>query len=226
MARALHVDPRHERPGRRRRGPVGDARRTRLLRRRGLVRVLDDNRGAITERGRRRAAVYEDSTRLQGPADSAAPVSSLVPSANHQEPDRQATWLWRSATASDSTVALAERRGVAKLWRGRTAPVGADTRWQALADAAFHLHSSTHPGLAEHVLSGLGNGTATTTTTGTSCGTASRSSSRRSSTNPTPALAMLDYRSRTAEAAREERSAQRPPWVAVSVEASRVWRGA
>ena len=73
-------------------------------------------------------------------------IASLIPSVTHAQPDFQAV----------RQVALARRRGFddiraanqevwRDLWKGRIKIVGADRRWQALADAAlFYLFSSTH----------------------------------------------------------------------------------
>jgi len=73
-------------------------------------------------------------------------IASLIPSVTHAEPDFQAVRL----------VALARKRGFEairaanqevwrELWKGRIKIIGADPRWQALADAAlFYLFSSTH----------------------------------------------------------------------------------
>jgi hypothetical protein len=73
-------------------------------------------------------------------------IASLIPSVTHAQPDFQAVRL----------VALARKRGFdairaanqdiwRDLWKGRIRIVGADRRWQALADAAlFYLFSSTH----------------------------------------------------------------------------------
>ena len=73
-------------------------------------------------------------------------IASLVPSVTHAQPDFQAV----------RQVALARKRGFddirsanrelwRDLWKGRIKIVGADRRWQALADAAvFYLFSSTH----------------------------------------------------------------------------------
>jgi trehalose/maltose hydrolase-like predicted phosphorylase len=75
-------------------------------------------------------------------------MASVVPSAMHTQPDLEAV----------RQVALARKRGFdairaanrakwADLWRGRTRLVGAQQRWQAMADAAFfYLMSSTHVG--------------------------------------------------------------------------------
>ena len=73
-------------------------------------------------------------------------IASLVPKITHLEPDVQAV----------RQVALAKKRGFDALraanreawldaWQGRIKLIGADERWQALADAAFfYLISSTH----------------------------------------------------------------------------------
>jgi trehalose/maltose hydrolase-like predicted phosphorylase len=73
-------------------------------------------------------------------------IASLVPNVTHAEPDFQAV----------RQVALARKRGFdairagnkdiwSDLWKGRVIIVGANQRWQALADAAlFYLLSSTH----------------------------------------------------------------------------------
>jgi trehalose/maltose hydrolase-like predicted phosphorylase len=73
-------------------------------------------------------------------------IASLIPNVTHAEPDFQAV----------RQVALARKRGFeairranrdvwSDLWKGRITIVGADRRWQALADAAlYYLLSSTH----------------------------------------------------------------------------------
>jgi trehalose/maltose hydrolase-like predicted phosphorylase len=73
-------------------------------------------------------------------------MASMVPSAMHSQPDLEAV----------RQVALARKRGFdalraanrakwTDLWRGRIRLVGAQQRWQAMADAAFfYLMSSTH----------------------------------------------------------------------------------
>jgi trehalose/maltose hydrolase-like predicted phosphorylase len=72
--------------------------------------------------------------------------TSLVSSQLHHEPHRQAA----------RTAGMAARRGFQKLrdenrgawqeiWQGRIKLIGAEPRWQALADAAFfYLHTSSH----------------------------------------------------------------------------------
>jgi protein-glucosylgalactosylhydroxylysine glucosidase len=73
-------------------------------------------------------------------------MASVVPSAMHSQPDFEAV----------RKVALARKRGFDEvraanrakwtdLWRGRIRLVGAEQRWQAMADAAFfYLMTSTH----------------------------------------------------------------------------------
>lgn len=74
-------------------------------------------------------------------------IVSVTPNAIHDQPDQHAVRM----------VALARRRGFEAireanrkqwrdLWRGRIELVGAPPRWQALADATFYyLMASTHP---------------------------------------------------------------------------------
>jgi hypothetical protein len=133
-------------------------------------------------------------------------VSALVPSAMHQQPHRQATRL----------VALGKRIGFdglrqrnadawQELWRGRVVLVGADRRWQSLADAAFfYLHTSTHPGsLSTHPF-GLAQWPGYHYYYGhVMWDVESFLLPPLLITNPDAALAMLDYRSRCLEAARE-----------------------
>jgi trehalose/maltose hydrolase-like predicted phosphorylase len=73
-------------------------------------------------------------------------VTSLVPSAAHAQPHRQATRLAASGRQL-GFESLRERNGAEwrELWKGRLVLVGADSRWQQLADAAFfYLNSSVH----------------------------------------------------------------------------------
>ena len=71
---------------------------------------------------------------------------SLVPSALHKQPDFQAARL--IAMAADigfDTIRKNNRACWAELWKSRIRLVGAEKRWQAMADAAFfYLISSTH----------------------------------------------------------------------------------
>jgi trehalose/maltose hydrolase-like predicted phosphorylase len=133
-------------------------------------------------------------------------VTALVPSANHQQPQRQATRL----AAVGRRIGFDELRrenaqAWAELWRGRVILVGADARWQALADAAFfYLHCSTHPGsLSTHPF-GLAQWHGYHYYYGhVMWDIESFLLPPLLLTNPDAALAMLDYRSRSLEAARE-----------------------
>jgi protein-glucosylgalactosylhydroxylysine glucosidase len=74
-------------------------------------------------------------------------VTSLVASALHSCPEEQAARLVAKAKF-DGFEALREENRAAwdELWKGRIRLVGAEPRWQALADAAFfYLNSSVHP---------------------------------------------------------------------------------
>lgn len=73
-------------------------------------------------------------------------IGAVVPSAMHGAPDRQATRL-AAAARKQGWEPLREqnRRAWDDLWRGRVELIGADPRWQALADASFYyLHTSVH----------------------------------------------------------------------------------
>jgi hypothetical protein len=74
-------------------------------------------------------------------------IASLVPSELHSQPDQEAT---RHAALAQSLgyerLREENRAAWSELWRSRVVLHGADTRWQALADAAFfYLNSSVHP---------------------------------------------------------------------------------
>ena len=71
---------------------------------------------------------------------------SLVPSALHGQPDYQAARLIAmAANIGFATIRKNNRACWAELWKGRIRLVGAEKRWQALADAAFfYLMSSAH----------------------------------------------------------------------------------
>jgi trehalose/maltose hydrolase-like predicted phosphorylase len=73
-------------------------------------------------------------------------VTSLVPSALHSRPDEQAGRMAAKARHDGFEVIRAENRAAwGKIWKGRIRLVGAEPRWQALADAAFfYLNSSVH----------------------------------------------------------------------------------
>ncbi len=72
--------------------------------------------------------------------------TSLVPSQAHHEPHRQATRLVGMAAQRGFEQLRDENRGAwEEIWKGRINLIGADQRWQALADAAYYyLHASAH----------------------------------------------------------------------------------
>jgi trehalose/maltose hydrolase-like predicted phosphorylase len=72
---------------------------------------------------------------------------SLVPSVMHSQPDAEAVRLLGPVKALGfEGVRKANRAAWAELWKSRIRLVGAEPRWQALADAAFfYLNSSIHP---------------------------------------------------------------------------------
>ncbi|MET3840563.1 glycoside hydrolase family 65 protein [Bradyrhizobium sp. OAE829] len=71
---------------------------------------------------------------------------SLVPSALHNQPDYQASRLIAMAANIGFDLIKKNNRACwAQLWRSRIRLVGAEKRWQAMADAAFfYLMSSGH----------------------------------------------------------------------------------
>lgn len=73
-------------------------------------------------------------------------IASLVPSCYHHEPDWQATRLTYLGKERGFEVLREENRAAwAELWKGRVCLLGAEQRWQAMADAAFfYLHTSIH----------------------------------------------------------------------------------
>jgi trehalose/maltose hydrolase-like predicted phosphorylase len=74
-------------------------------------------------------------------------ITALVPSQTHAQPDLQAARLVAlGGELGFDELRRQNRSAWDELWRGRVNVVGADSRWQGLADAAFfYLHSSTHP---------------------------------------------------------------------------------
>lgn len=74
-------------------------------------------------------------------------IVSLVPSAMHAQPDQHAVRLAALARRDGfDAIRTANRKQWRDLWRSRIQLVGAERRWQALADAAFfYLMSSSHP---------------------------------------------------------------------------------
>ncbi|MBV8521206.1 MAG: glycoside hydrolase family 65 protein [Acetobacteraceae bacterium] len=75
-------------------------------------------------------------------------IASVLPSVTHSEPDFQAVRLVALAARRGFDAIRAENRDIWRdLWKGRIKLIGAERRWQALADAAlFYLLSSTHVG--------------------------------------------------------------------------------
>jgi trehalose/maltose hydrolase-like predicted phosphorylase len=73
-------------------------------------------------------------------------VTSLVPNTLHRRPDEQAARMVAKARHDGFDVIRAENRAIwDELWKGRIRLIGAEPRWQALADAAFfYLNSSVH----------------------------------------------------------------------------------
>jgi trehalose/maltose hydrolase-like predicted phosphorylase len=73
--------------------------------------------------------------------------AALIPSDLHSEPQLQAGRMSSMAAQIGFDAARKHNRAAwADLWKGRVVLVGADRRWQELADAAFYyLHSSAHP---------------------------------------------------------------------------------
>ena len=73
-------------------------------------------------------------------------IASLIPKVTHLQPDFQAVRQVALARKSGfEAIRAANRESWSELWKGRITLVGADPRWQALADAAlFYLFSSTH----------------------------------------------------------------------------------
>ena len=133
-------------------------------------------------------------------------VSSMVPDAMHRQPDRQATRLVAlGRRVGFDSLRRANAEAWRELWRGRVVLVGADQRWQSLADAAFfYLHTSTHPGsLSTHPF-GLAQWKGYHYYYGhVMWDVEAFLLPPLLLTNPDAALAMLDYRSRCLEAARE-----------------------
>jgi protein-glucosylgalactosylhydroxylysine glucosidase len=73
-------------------------------------------------------------------------ITSIVCSAMHHQPDQHAVRLAAKARFDGFETLRAANRAIwNELWKGRIHLVGAEKRWQALADAAFfYLNSSVH----------------------------------------------------------------------------------
>jgi hypothetical protein len=73
-------------------------------------------------------------------------TSSVIPSHLHSEPDREAARMtFLGATRGLDVIRAENRAAWAELWKGRIKLLGADRRWQSMADAAFYyVHASAH----------------------------------------------------------------------------------
>jgi trehalose/maltose hydrolase-like predicted phosphorylase len=73
-------------------------------------------------------------------------IASLIPKVTHLQPDFQAVrQIALARKRGFEAIRAANRESWSELWKGRITLVGADSCWQALADAAlFYLFSSTH----------------------------------------------------------------------------------
>ncbi|HVV35444.1 MAG TPA: hypothetical protein VHC63_02490 [Acidimicrobiales bacterium] len=133
-------------------------------------------------------------------------LTAVVPSANHAQPHRQAVRLVATAHRRGFEQLRSDNRAAwADLWLARPFLSGAERRWQEMVDAAFfYVHTSTHPGslsthpfgLAQwygyhyyygHVMWDVDTFIVAPLTL----------------TSPPAARALLDFRSRCLEAARE-----------------------
>ena len=73
-------------------------------------------------------------------------IVSIVPQAMHSQPDHQAVRLCAKAKKDGfESIRRQNRDAWNELWKGRIKLVGADQRWQQLADAAyFYMNTSVH----------------------------------------------------------------------------------
>lgn len=128
--------------------------------------ILWESEGALGRLGvATLTAVDHEARRTQEPWDALGPLSttysqratkgrrlrfrtltSLVPSVTHSQPHRHAVRM--IAIAGELGFDELRRRNRAEwreLWKGRIRLIGAEDRWQAMADAAFfYLNSSVH----------------------------------------------------------------------------------
>jgi trehalose/maltose hydrolase-like predicted phosphorylase len=97
---------------------------------------LEDNRLATTYGFRARA----------GQRYRLRQITSMVCGAMHHQPDQHAARLAAKARLDGFEAIREENKAIwAELWKSRIVLVGAEKRWQALADAAFfYLNSSVH----------------------------------------------------------------------------------
>src|SRR4051794_25179572 len=166
----------------------------------------ETTRSKSAEDGRALTTAYRAEKVRAGQPFVVRQVTSLVPSSDHQQPHWHATRL----------AALGRRIGFERLrsdnaeawrqlWRGRVVLLGADDRWQALADAAFfYVHTSTHPGSFSTHPFGLAQWHGYHYYYGhVMWDVESFLLPSLLFTNPDAALAMLEYRIRNVDAARE-----------------------
>lgn len=128
--------------------------------------LLWESEGALGRCGMALLTTAPDGAeRSQTPSDTSGPIGttyklkarkgrryrftqlvSLVPDVLHQQPQRQA--LRMIAAANELGFEELRRRNRAEwrdLWRGRIRLIGAEKKWQAMADAAFfYLNTSVH----------------------------------------------------------------------------------
>lgn len=73
-------------------------------------------------------------------------IASLVPDVLHKSPDQQAARLAAKARRDGfDRIRAANRAAWDEIWQGRIQLIGADSRWQSIADAAFfYLNTSVH----------------------------------------------------------------------------------
>lgn len=128
--------------------------------------ILWESEGALGRLGvATLTAVAHEAERTQEPWDALGPLSttytqpavkgrrlrfqtltSLVPSVMHRQPHRQAVRMIAMAgQLGFDELRRRNRDAWRELWKGRIRLVGAEERWQAMADAAFfYLNSSVH----------------------------------------------------------------------------------
>src|SRR5207302_10794966 len=73
-------------------------------------------------------------------------MAGLVPSHFNREPHREATRLLNTGAVRGFDILRQENQDAwAEIWKGRVRLLGAESRWQKIADAAFYyLHASAH----------------------------------------------------------------------------------
>jgi trehalose/maltose hydrolase-like predicted phosphorylase len=80
-------------------------------------------------------------------------IAAMVPSSSHHQPEAQAIRLVADGCLVGFEALRKQNRAAwADIWRSRILIHGADQRWQALADAAFYyLQATVHPSSASSV---------------------------------------------------------------------------